>query len=466
MAQILRGKKPLAVSPVKSGQPLGAILASMGLEQSIPLVHGAQGCSAFAKVFFIQHFHDPIPLQSTAMDPTTTVMGADTNIITALHTLCSRNNPRAIVLLSTGLSEAQGSDISRVVRQFRQEFPRFKAVSILTVSTPDFYGSLENGYSAVVESIIEQWVAEKPQSATRNRRVNLLLSHLLTPGDVELLRSYVEAFGLQPVMVPDLSQSLDGHLASGDFQPVTQGGTSSRMIEQMGQNLCTISVGVSLNRAASLLAQRSKGDVVTLPHLMTLEMCDRFINQLREISGRDVPAWIERQRGQLQDAMIDCHMWLQGAGVAMAAEGDLLAAWCDFALSQGMRPWPLVAPVSMPSLLNLPVEQVVIGDLEDMQDLLCKQPVDLLVTNSHGVDLAEQFGIPLIRAGFPIYDRLGEFRRSRQGYSGIRDTLFELANLMRERHHPLHAYCSPLRQHFSPPSNQNHTAQEVNDAAH
>jgi nitrogenase molybdenum-iron protein NifN len=48
-------------------------------------VHGAQGCSAFAKVFFIQHFHDPIPLQSTAMDPTSTVMGADGNILTALN---------------------------------------------------------------------------------------------------------------------------------------------------------------------------------------------------------------------------------------------------------------------------------------------------------------------------------------------------------------------------------------------
>jgi nitrogenase molybdenum-iron protein NifN len=223
MADIIRNQKPLAVSPVKSGQPLGAILASLGFEHSIPLVHGAQGCSAFAKVFFIQHFHDPIPLQSTAMDPTSTVMGADGNILTALNTLCQRNNPKAIVLLSTGLSEAQGSDISRVVRQFREDFPRHKNIALLTVNTPDFYGTLENGFSAVVESVIEQWVPEKPQHGLRNRRVNLLLSHLLTPGDIELLRSYVEAFGLQPVIVPDLSQSLDGHLASGDFSPVTQG---------------------------------------------------------------------------------------------------------------------------------------------------------------------------------------------------------------------------------------------------
>lgn len=90
MADIFRTDKPLAVSPIKTGQPLGAILASLGIEHSIPLVHGAQGCSAFAKVFFIQHFHDPVPLQSTAMDPTSTIMGADGNIFTALDTLCQR----------------------------------------------------------------------------------------------------------------------------------------------------------------------------------------------------------------------------------------------------------------------------------------------------------------------------------------------------------------------------------------
>ncbi|PLM43080.1 nitrogenase iron-molybdenum cofactor biosynthesis protein NifN, partial [Klebsiella michiganensis] len=73
-------------------------------------------------------------------------------------------------------------------------------------------------------------------------------------------------------------------------------------------------------------------------------------------------------------------------------------------------------------------------------------PADLLVANSHACDLAEQFALPLVRAGFPIFDKLGEFRRVRQGYSGMRDTLFELANLMRERHHHLARYRSPLRQ--------------------
>nr|CAA68016.1 nifN [Pantoea agglomerans] len=460
MAQILRNAKPLATTPVKSGQPLGAILASQGLENCIPLVHGAQGCSAFAKVFFIQHFHDPIPLQSTAMESTTTIMGSDGNVSTALTTLCQRSNPKAIVVLSTGLSETQGSDLSMALREFRDKEPRFNAIAILTVNTPDFYGSLENGYSALMESVITQWVPEKPPTGMRNKRVNLLVSHLLTPGDLELLRSYVEAFGLQPVMLPDLSQSLDGHLANGDFNPVTQGGTSQRQIEQMGQSLTTITIGSSLNCAASLMAMRSRGMALNLPHLMTLEYMDSLIRHLHQVSGREVPAWIERQRGQLLDAMIDCHTWLQSQRIALAAEADLLVAWCDFAQSQGMRVGPVIAPVNQQSLAGLPVEQVVIGDLEDLQTRLDSYPVSLLVANSHAAPLAEKNGIALVRAGFPLYDRLGEFRRVRQGYAGIRDTLFELANLMQARHHMLTAYHSPLKQVFglSPVPEASHEA--------
>jgi nitrogenase molybdenum-iron protein NifN len=459
MSEVIKSGKPLATSPIKSGQPLGAILASMGLDGCLPLVHGALGCSAFAKVFFIQHFHDPIPLQSTAMEPITTIMGADDNVLQALTTICGRSNPKVVVLLSTGLSEAQGSDLNQALKQFRLENPKFRHIAILTVNTPDFYGSMENGYSAVLESIIQQWIAPKPQPGIRSKKVNLLVSHMLTPGDLELLRSYVEAFGLQPVIVPDLSQSLDGHLAAGDYNALTQGGTALRQIEQLGQSASTVTIGMSLQRAGSLLAQRSRGENLFLPHLMTLEHIDALIMHLRQISGREVPGWIERQRGQLLDAMIDCHIWLQGRRMAIAAECDLLSAWLDFAKAYGMLPAAVVAPVNQPGLSQLACEKVQIGDLEDIAIMLEQAPADLLFANSHASDLAEQLALPLIRIGFPIYDRLGEFRRTRQGYAGVRDSLFELANLMQDSHHHQPIYHSPLKQQFS-------TVQPLQDIAY
>jgi nitrogenase molybdenum-iron protein NifN len=428
MAQVIKTRKPLATQPIKSGQPLGAILASLGIERCIPLIHGAQGCSAFAKIFFIQHFNEPIPLQSTAMDPITTVMGSDDNIIQALAHLCEKSNPRLVVLMSSGLSEAQGSDMNRALKAFRLQYPKFERNEIVTVSTPDFYGSLENGYSALIESMISQLVPEQKLRSIRKKRINLLLSHMLTPGDIELIRQYVEAFGLQPILVPDISRSMDGHLAKPDYLAVSQGGTDVNMLRQLGQSSLTLVVGPSMQRAGQILNSRSGVESVYFPHLMTLAEMDRFIQTLQQLSDRQVPEWIDRQRGQVTDTMIDTHTWVNDTRIAIGAEADLLVAWLAFAESVGMQPVSVVAPVNQPCLATLPVDTVLIGDLEDLQDQLTEKGCDVLLANSHGAVMSEQLGLPLMRIGFPIFDRFGEFRRVRQGYAGIRSPVLKHKN--------------------------------------
>lgn len=451
MAQVIKTHKPLATQPIKSGQPLGAILASLGVERCIPLIHGAQGCSAFAKIFFIQHFSEPIPLQSTAMDPITTVMGSDDNIIQALAHLCEKSNPRLIVLMSSGLSEAQGSDMNRALKEFRKQYPKYERNEIVTVNTPDFYGSLENGYSALVENFISQLVPEQKLRSIRKKRINLLLSHMLTPGDIELIRQYVEAFGLQPILVPDISRSMDGHLVRSDYLSVSQGGTDVNMLRQLGQSSMTLVIGPSMQRAGQLLNSRSGVESVYFPHLMTLAEVDRFIHTLQQISDRQVPEWIDRQRGQVLDTMIDTHTWVNETRYAIGAEADLLVAWLAFAESVGMKPISVVAPVNQPCLANLPVDKVLIGDLEDLQEQVESKGCDLVFANSHGSVITDLLNLPLVRIGFPVFDRFGEFRRVRQGYAGIRDNLFEIANYQQQACHGRPVYHSPLKQPHAEP---------------
>jgi nitrogenase molybdenum-iron protein NifN len=52
------------------------------------------------------------------------------------------------------------------------------------------------------------------------------------------------------------------------------------------------------------------------------------------------------------------------------------------------------------------------------------------VGNSHAVHTAERLGIPLLRAGFPLYDQVGGYQRLWMGYQGTRQTLFDLANVL------------------------------------
>lgn len=449
MAQIIANKKPLAEQPLKVGQPLGAALAFLGMDKAMPLMHAAQGCSAFAKVFLIQHFHEPIPMQSTAMDPISTVMGSDENLTQAFTNICQTHHPKLIGLLTSGLTEAQGADIEQSVRLFKQENSKFKNTAIVPVNTPDFYGSLESGYAAAVEAMITHLVPHKVPSSARRKRVNILVSHMLTPGDIEQLKSDVEAFGLTPIVIPDASLSLDGYLAKQDFNALSQGGASVEQIKTAGQALATIVVGQSLARAANLLIERTQIPTEVFSHLHTLQECDRFIKLLSDLSGRKVPATIERARGQLCDALIDTHTQLGGKTAALAMEADHLNAFSALFKSVNIKLPVLVAPCNQPQLASIPVEQIKIGDIQDLQELAMQADVDLLLGNSHLNALAKKMKLPLLRIGIPIHDQFGCFAKSNIGYSGIRSTLFELANLLRHEVHSIPVYHSPLKQDLS-----------------
>jgi len=449
MAQIIANKKPLAEQPLKVGQPLGAALAFLGMDKSMPLMHAAQGCSAFAKVFLIQHFHEPIPMQSTAMDPISTVMGSDENLTQAFTNICQTHHPKLIGLLTSGLTEAQGADIEQSVRLFKQENSKFKHTAIVPVNTPDFYGSLESGYAAAVEAMIAHLVPHKIPSSTRRKRINILVSHMLTPGDIEQLKTDVEAFGLTPVVIPDASLSLDGYLAKQDFNALSQGGATVDQIKTAGQALATIVIGQSLARAANLLIERTQIPTEIFPHIHTLEESDRLIKLLSDLSGRKVPASIERARGQLCDALIDTHTQLGGKTAALAMEADHLHAFIALFKSVNIKLPVLIAPCNQPQLAALPVEQVKIGDLQDLQELAEEAGVDLLLGNSHVNAIAKKMKLPLLRIGIPIHDQFGCFAKSNIGYSGIRNTLFELANLLRHEVHSIPVYHSPLKQNLS-----------------
>jgi nitrogenase molybdenum-iron protein NifN len=430
MAEILVPSKPLAVNPLKVSQPMGATLALLGVDQSMPLQHGAQGCTAFAKVFFTRHFREPVPLQTTAMDQVVTVMGADDNVVEALRAIsASDNRPEVIGLMTTGLSETQGADILRSIKVFRDTHPEFIDVSIVPITTPDTLGCLESGYAQALESLIDVLVPESAVAGFRARQVNVLLSAMLTPGDVDAIRELIEAFGLHPIMLPDLGRAMDGHLDEQGFHVLNIGGVSRVEIATMGKSVATLAVGPSIYGAADRLKTRTGVPDHRFASLMGLEACDAFVQVLADISGKEVPLAIERQRLQLLDAMVDTHFVVGSARVAVAGDPDQLGMLVGFLRSVGSEVVAAVASARTDSLAELPVAQVIVGDLEDLEDAAKAADAQLLVGNSHCEQSATRLGMALLRTGFPQYDWYGGYARQWVGYRGTRQTLFDLANL-------------------------------------
>lgn len=445
MAEIVQSKKALAVNPLKVSQPVGASLAFLGLGRSLPLMHGSQGCTAFGKVFFVRHFREPIPLQTTAMDQVASIMGADDNVVEGLRVLSEKSKPDVIGLVTTGLSETQGTDIRRTVRIFREKHPEYAGVAVVPVNTPDYVGCLESGYALAVESMIDVLVPEGRSAGRRPKQVNVLASGMLTPGDIEAIREWIEAFGLRAVVLPDIGDSLDGHLTDAEFSSLTIGGTPRAEIEIMGESAATLVVGPSLFKAADLLHTRTGVPDYRFAGLMGLEDCDAFTQALADISGQPVPARIDRWRAQLQDAMVDCHFMLGFARVALAADPDLLGMQATFLTGMGAEIVAAVSPAKHESLALLPVPKIVIGDLEDLEKDARAGGAQVIVANSHAAGTAERLGLPLMRAGFPQYDQVGGYARTWVGYRGTRQALFDFANLMLRQHHELEPYQSIYR---------------------
>jgi len=432
MTTIITPKKALAVNPLKQSQPLGASLAFLGIKGSIPLMHGSQGCTAFAKVMLVRHFREAIPLATTALNETSTILGGEDNVEQAILTLLEKAKPEVIGLCTTGLSETRGDDMNGILKQVRLRHPQLHDIPVVFASTPDFRGALQDGYAAAVEGIVRDLPV--PGEA-RPDQVTVLVSSAFAPGDVQEIREIITSFGLKPILVPDLSTSMDGHL--GDtYSATTTGGTTLADLREIGCSVYTIALGQSMQLAAEILEQRFGIPYEVFPHLTGLAAVDNLLQGLSDLSATPVPETYRRQRCQLQDAMLDTHFYFGRKQVALALEPDLLSAIAWFLHSMGADIQTAVTTTKSPLLNDLPVESVLIGDLEDFEQRAAG--ADLLIANSNGKAIAQRLHKPLYRLGFPVFDRLGNGHRCTVGYRGTIQLLFDIGNLFLEQEENVH----------------------------
>jgi nitrogenase molybdenum-iron protein NifN len=424
MTDVILSKKACTVNPLKMSQPVGAALAFLGLERCLPVLHGSQGCTAFGLVLFVRHFRETIPLQTTAMNEVTTILGGMDNIEQALVNIYKRAQPAVIGLCSTGLTETKGDDVEGMLRLIRKKHPELAEMEVVFVPTPDYSGAFQDGWSLAVTRMVEHFA--RPSKVRTPWQVNILPGSHLTPGDIEEIRETVEAFGLYPIILPDLSGSLDGHVPE-TFLPTTLGGTKLADIRRMGDAALTIAIGEQMRPAAEALKTIAGVPYQVFDKLTGLKASDQFIETLAGLSANEVPAKYKRQRSQLMDAMLDGHFYFGGQRVAIAAEPDLLYALSTWLAEMGAKIQCAVTTTPSPLLQRVPCTEVIIGDLADFEQAAVG--ADLLVTHSHGRQAAERLGIQLFRAGIPTFDRIGAAHQVSVGYRGTRELIFAVGNL-------------------------------------
>ena len=445
MTRIINNPKPAAVSPLKLSSSLGAALAFIGMKRGMPLFHSSQGCTAFAKRLLFRHFNEAVPLSTTAMTELSSILGGEENLQQAILNIATKEKPEIIGLCTTGLTETRGEDVAGIVKAFRSQFPELDKLPIVVVPTPDFKGSLQDGYAAAVEQVVSQIPQEQPVIPNQ---ITILAGSFLTPGDLHEIKDLVKSMGLNPIVLPDLSGSVDGHWEEKQ-SALSSGGSSLSQIRSIGGSALTIAIGYSMEKSAKILYSRFGTTFEVIPRLTGLSACDRFLEilcrlkvELSTQSDSDldeiVPEIYRRQRSQLQDAILDAHFYFGGKRIALALEPDLLhqTAWwltemgaeihAAITTTEGIEP-----KINNQSLERLPVEEVIVGDLEDLE--LLSADADLLITNSHGGRVADRLGKPLVRLGYPFFDRLGAAQQCTVGYRGSTQLLFDIGNIFLEK---------------------------------
>jgi len=420
-SKIANLKSSILINPLKHSPSMGAAMALQGIDQALPIIHGAQGCTFLGKVLLTKHFRDPIALATSKLFVEDVVMGSEEKLAQVIEGFIEKNNPTLIGVLTSGLSEVKGDDVAGVARQFNIQNAKCKVVHI---PTPDYDGGLETGYAKAIEKIIAS--LELGAGSSELKQINVLGGSHLTPADFSEIRSTVEAFGLKAVMLPDLS-ALDG--SRQGVSPLALGGTRVDELGTMGASKFTIVFGKSLEPAARMLEKRTGTAYQVFDSATGLGDTDEFLQALSRISGNSIPRHYDRQRRVLVDAMRDAHFFFGGKKVCVALEPDHALQTAKWISAMGAFVELAVIPTLSSAAEHISAREVRIGDLYSIQG-----PFDVLISNSHAESAAKRLGVPLYEMGFPVYKSIGYTAKITSGYRGTQAMMNEMANLLMKKH--------------------------------
>ncbi|MBI5748533.1 MAG: nitrogenase iron-molybdenum cofactor biosynthesis protein NifN [Nitrospinae bacterium] len=435
----------VSVNPLKTSPALGAAYALQGIKGAIALFHAAPGCTFLGKVLLTQHLREPVGLLGTDIKEMPTIMGGWDDLKKRITDVCEKFKPSLIGVIGTALAEVRGEDIRKIIEDCRLKIEDFKSSivnsqsSIIYISCPDYMGGFGEGYAKAIEVVIENLAENGPVIPNQ---INILPCESLTAGDIEEIKDIISTFGLKPIVLSDLSLSMDG--SKERFSNLPLDGTAIDEIKAMGRSSATFSIGEGMKKAGEILRDRFSIPLYPLSLPIGLEASDNFIRCLMEITGKKPSERIERWRRKFVDGMVDTHLLMAGKKAAVGLEGKLCLGISRFCLEMGMqvkgargKPAPRIkcgAGSASMSLHDSSRDSKQGGqgtsDLEDLEDMA--EGVDLIITNSHGKEISERLGIPLLRMGFPVFDRFGEPLKLRVGYRGSLNLLFEMANIFYE----------------------------------
>ncbi len=432
------------INPIFTCQPCGAQYASIGIKDCIGIVHGGQGCVMFVRLLFSQHFKESFEIASSSLHEDGAVFGALNRVEEAVDVLLMRYpHVKVVPIITTCSTEVIGDDIDGVVKKLnegllKEKFPG-REVYLIPVHSPSFKGSMISGYDCAVKDFVSYFA----KKAGPNGKLNLITGWA-NPGDVTVLKHLLAEMQVDATVLFEI-EAFDSPLMP-DGNHVSHGNTTIEDLKGTANAIGTI----ALNRyegglAAEYLEEEFGIPAIIGPTPIGIRNTDVFLHNVKKLTGKPIPESLVRERGIAIDAITDVtHLFLADKKVAIYGSADLVIGLAQFCLDLEMRPMLLLLGDDNTSYSKDPrikelqenvdfdMEIVTNADLWELENRIKNEglELDLILGHSKGRFTSIDNNVPMLRVGFPVYDRAGYYRYPIVGYAGAMWLAEAMANTL------------------------------------
>jgi nitrogenase molybdenum-iron protein beta chain len=446
-------REALTINPAKACQPLGAVLCALGFEKTLPYVHGSQGCVAYFRTYFNRHFKEPIACVSDSMTEDAAVFGGQKNMFDGLENAKALYKPDMIAVSTTCMAEVIGDDLNAFITNTKKAGHIPTEYPVPYAHTPSFVGSHVTGWDNMFEGIMRYFTLNymEGKKVGSNGKINIVPGFETYLGNFRVIKRMLKEMDVSYSFLSDPDEVLDTP-SDGTYR-MYAGGTTQDEVKDAPNALTTLLLQpLQLDKTRKFVEGTWNHEIPKLNIPMGVDWTDEFLMKVSEVSGKPIPESLAKERGRLLDMMADSHAWLHGKKFALYGDPDFVMGLTKLLFELGAEPTHILSHngskkwaksmeklvASSPYGVNSKIYPG--NDLWHLRSLLFTDKPDFLIGNSYGkylqrdtLEKGKEFEVPLIRLGFPIFDRHHLHRQTTLGYEGAMQIVTTLTNAVLER---------------------------------
>jgi nitrogenase molybdenum-iron protein beta chain len=400
-----------------------------------------------------RHFKEPVAQVSDTMTEDAAVFGGQKNMFDGLANANALYKPEMIAVSTTCMAEVIGDDLNAFISNARKEGHIPEDFPIPFAHTPSFVGSHVTGWDNMFEGIARYFTLNTMEGKApgKNGKVNIVPGFETYLGNYRVIHRMLNEMGVEHSMLCDPSEVLDTP-ADGKFR-MYSGGTTRDEVKDAPNAITTFLMQpLQLEKTRKYVETTWNHEVPKLNIPMGLEWTDEFLMKVSEVTGKEIPASLAKERGRLVDMMTDSHAWLHGKKISLYGDPDFVMGLSKYLMELGVEPLHVLSnngskrwKKAMEAVLSTSPygagASVYAGkDLWHLRSLVFETKPDFLIGNSYGkfiqrdtLHKGKECEVPLIRLGFPIFDRHHLHRMTTLAYEGGMYILTTLVNAVLEK---------------------------------